>query len=274
MIKVKNLFSIGEISKIKEITIKALRYYHKVGILIPRYIDEKSGYRYYSIDQFIYIDIIKGCRALGTSIAELQEIFKECNTDKLIEFLQLKRIEAKKNISKMEEIIKNIDRLNMEVEQSKNILNNDEMEISFFKKRYIIVVPCKEVGSLKELIYYSDLEKVIHERDIDVSMERGIIYNIEFNGNVKPAYVFNTIKEDIKSKDDNYIKVLPEGRYLTLAYSKANEEIQREKLFNYIDKNKLKIRSFIEIDLFNDFFNIESYSCQIQVFIEDDELIK
>jgi MerR family transcriptional regulator, activator of bmr gene len=87
----ENLFSIREVSKLKKVTIKALRYYHKMVILIPRYVDDVTGYRYYSIDQFIYIDIIKGCRALGTSIAELQEIFKDCNTDTLLKFLQVKR---------------------------------------------------------------------------------------------------------------------------------------------------------------------------------------
>lgn len=72
----KNLYSIGEVSKIKKITVKALRYYHKVGILIPKYIDDNTGYRYYSIDQFIYIDVIKGCRALGTSIAKLRKFLR------------------------------------------------------------------------------------------------------------------------------------------------------------------------------------------------------
>ncbi|MDU1455439.1 MAG: MerR family DNA-binding transcriptional regulator [Paraclostridium sordellii] len=43
----KNLFSIGEVSKIKGVTIKALRYYHKMGILIPLHIDNTTGYRYY-----------------------------------------------------------------------------------------------------------------------------------------------------------------------------------------------------------------------------------
>lgn len=44
----KNLFSIGEVSKKKGVIIKALRYYHKMGILIPRHIDNTTGYRYYS----------------------------------------------------------------------------------------------------------------------------------------------------------------------------------------------------------------------------------
>ncbi|MEH7813520.1 MerR family DNA-binding transcriptional regulator, partial [Bacillus toyonensis] len=31
----ENLFSIGEVANMKGITIKALRYYHQTGILIP-----------------------------------------------------------------------------------------------------------------------------------------------------------------------------------------------------------------------------------------------
>ncbi|CEO20468.1 MerR family DNA-binding transcriptional regulator [Paraclostridium sordellii] len=61
VIIMKNLFSIGEVSKIKGVIIKALRYYHKMGILIPRYIDNTTGYRYYSINQFIlYVSRDKG----------------------------------------------------------------------------------------------------------------------------------------------------------------------------------------------------------------------
>ena len=190
----KNLFSIGEVAKIKEVTIKALRYYHKMGILIPRYIDKTTGYRYYSIDQFIHIDIIKCCRSLGTSIMELQEIFKECDTNKLVEFLQLKRYEAEENINKMKEVIKNIDTLNMSVEDSRDILNNDEISIKFFEQRYIIVAPCKEVGSLKELLYYSNLEKIIQDKKVEISMERGIIYSINSEGNIEPRYVFNGLQ--------------------------------------------------------------------------------
>lgn len=265
----KNLFSIGEVSKIKGVTIKALRYYHKMGILIPRYIDEETGYRYYSIDQFIYIDIMKGCRTLGTSIVELQEIFKECNSEKLIEFLEVKKKEAENNIERMKNIIKNIDSLNSMVEYSKDILSNDEMNIKFIEKRYIVAMPCKEAGSLKELIYYSELEKFIRDKKIDINLERGIIYDFNLNGKVNPKYVFNGISKDknLKLSTDN-IKVLPEGEYLTLNYSKENEEERIDKIITYIKKNNFKVKTFVEIELFNDLFNIESYNCQMQILIE------
>ncbi|MBC6002309.1 MAG: helix-turn-helix domain-containing protein [Paeniclostridium sordellii] len=265
----KDLFSIGEVAKIKDITIKALRYYHKMGILIPKYIDNETGYRYYSIDQFIYIDIIKGCRALGTSIKELQEIFKQCDTDKLLEFLQIKKCEAQENINKMKEVIKNIDSLNMSVENSKYILNNDDINIKFFENRYIITAPCKEVGSLKELLYYSDLEKIFEDKNLNMSMDRGIIYELNSDNTIKPRYVFSGFEGSINIEDENNIKILPRGNYLTLSYSKENENERRKKIINYVKENNLKIKNIIEIELFNDFFNIESYNCQIQIFIED-----
>ncbi|MEG2353999.1 MAG: MerR family DNA-binding transcriptional regulator [Clostridium sp.] len=263
-----NLFSIGEFAEIKEVTIKALRYYHKVGILIPKYIDKETGYRYYSIEQFIYIDIIKGCRALGTSIAELQEIFKVCDTNKLVQFLQFKKIEAQENINKMKKIIKNIDTLNINLEQSKDIIENNEIVIKNFKERHIIIVPCMETGSLKELLYYSDLEKIIQDKNISISMGKGIIYNFNSSGNIEPTYVFSEIEEPYKIKMDSDMKILTRGRYITLSYSKYNEKEAVEKIINYIKENALKVKEFIEVELFNDFFNTENYNCQIQVLIE------
>lgn len=261
----KNLFSIGEVSKIKGITIKALRYYHKVGILIPRYIDESSGYRYYSIDQFIYIDIIKGCRALGTSIDELQKIFKECNTDKLIEFTQIKRKEAEQNIEKMKEIIKNIDILNGNVKYSREILNNDDVTMKYFEERYVIAYPYKEEGELRELIYYSDLDKIIGDKGVEPTAERGIIYNIDSYGDIKPTYVFNGFKFRENIIKDEYIRVLPKGNYLTLSYTNVNEHERVKKIVDYAREYNLTCNNFIEVELLNDFFNPESYSCQLQM---------
>lgn len=51
----KKYFSIGETAKINNISIQALRHYDKIGILKPAYIDLNTNYRYYTINQFIYI---------------------------------------------------------------------------------------------------------------------------------------------------------------------------------------------------------------------------
>ncbi|MGE6347539.1 MerR family transcriptional regulator [Bacillus mycoides] len=270
-IQMKKIFSIGEVAKIKNITIKALRYYHKMGILIPKHIDESTGYRYYSIDQFIHIDIIKSCRELNTSIVELQEIFKECNTDKLLQFLQVKRAEAEEHIKKMKEVIETIDGLNEKVGSSQEILKSDEVCIQFLEQRNVIVAPCKEVGSLQELLYYSNLEKIIQEYEDKMSMEMGILYNVNEKWDVEPKYVFNKVQDHVHMEEMPNIKVLPGGKYVTLAYSKENEEERRNTIIKYTKENNIEVESFIEVELVNDFFNTESYSCQIQIFIGDSE---
>ena len=48
--------TIGEVAKVKQISIKALRYYEKIGILKPAYCDPDTGYRYYKNEQMLAIE--------------------------------------------------------------------------------------------------------------------------------------------------------------------------------------------------------------------------
>ena len=45
------MLKIGEFSKLSMITVKALRFYEKEGLLIPAYIDKWNGYRFYETSQ-------------------------------------------------------------------------------------------------------------------------------------------------------------------------------------------------------------------------------
>ena len=54
--KMQKLLTIGLFSKITNISIKSLRYYERIGIFSPAYIDEKTGYRYYSFFRTAKID--------------------------------------------------------------------------------------------------------------------------------------------------------------------------------------------------------------------------
>ncbi|MEN8075517.1 helix-turn-helix domain-containing protein [Clostridioides difficile] len=264
----KNLFSIGEVSKIKEITIKTLRYYHKIGILIPKFIDDNTGYRYYSIDQFIYIDIIKGFRALGTSISELQDIFKNCDMDELLDFLDKKREEAEENIKKMQIVINNIDILTQGIRHSRNLANINEIRTDFFDERIIIFVPCNEVGELKELLYYSDLDKEIKNNNVNPTLERGILYKVSSKNTPESMYAFNVIEPSTNLNNKCNISILPKGKYLTLTYSRDTVDQCEKLMVNYLKENNLNAKEWLEVELFNNLFETESYNCQIQVLIE------
>lgn len=52
------LFSIGEFSQISGASIKSLHYYEKINILQPAWIDPENGYRYYTLKQLPFLNLI------------------------------------------------------------------------------------------------------------------------------------------------------------------------------------------------------------------------
>ena len=44
----RQMFSIGEFSRVSGITVKALRLYHEQELLVPTWVDHETGYRYYA----------------------------------------------------------------------------------------------------------------------------------------------------------------------------------------------------------------------------------
>ncbi len=67
------MFKIGEFSKLSMLTIKALRFYEKEGLLIPAHVDEWSGYRFYEASQLETAATIKALRQLDFSVEEIKE---------------------------------------------------------------------------------------------------------------------------------------------------------------------------------------------------------
>ncbi|MDD4847868.1 MAG: MerR family transcriptional regulator [Bacteroidales bacterium] len=79
--KEKIKLKIGEFSKLNQITVKTLRYYEEIGLLIPSEIDDWSGYRYYNVDQMQRMNQIIYLKSLGFSLEEIKTMFDhQCYT--------------------------------------------------------------------------------------------------------------------------------------------------------------------------------------------------
>ena len=70
----KSYYSIGKVSTLCCVPIKTLRYYDKIGLLVPEYRKDESKYRYYTQDQILTLFIIRKLRMMGISLKEIQEI--------------------------------------------------------------------------------------------------------------------------------------------------------------------------------------------------------
>ena len=70
----KNYYSIGKVSTLCAVPIKTLRYYDKIGLLVPEYRKDESNYRYYTQEQILTLFIIRKLRALGIPLKEIHQI--------------------------------------------------------------------------------------------------------------------------------------------------------------------------------------------------------
>ena len=76
----KNLFPIGEVSKLFHISVSSLRHYENIGLLIPEYISPDSGYRYYGTEQFEVLNTIRYLRVLDMPLSEIEDFLKNTDT--------------------------------------------------------------------------------------------------------------------------------------------------------------------------------------------------
>ena len=88
------MLSIGEFSRVTQLTIKALRLYHEKGILIPDRIDYDSKYRYYRSSAVEKALVIKHLKDMGFSLQEIKEIVQECSDDTQVAAFVEKKLQA------------------------------------------------------------------------------------------------------------------------------------------------------------------------------------
>lgn len=93
-------YLIGDFSKISRLSVKTLRYYHEINLIVPARIDRHSGYRYYNDKNLEQVIALQKLKILGFSIQDIVKIFNDSVSDAdLIEPMMEKLKETREAIS-------------------------------------------------------------------------------------------------------------------------------------------------------------------------------
>ena len=88
------MLRIGDFSKLSRISIRMLRHYDEIGLLVPKTIDNFTSYRYYGEDQLPVTERIISLKNMGFSLSTIGEILKNYdNPQALADFLTVKQAE-------------------------------------------------------------------------------------------------------------------------------------------------------------------------------------
>ncbi|MBQ4869222.1 hypothetical protein IHQ11_22385 [Priestia megaterium] len=99
--------------------------------------------------------------------------------------------------------------------------------------------------------------------------ESGTLYYIDETGHPTPTFVFELINKEDYLKNKDLFSILPTGNYLTLSYTSKDRNEKMVQLKNFILENKLHVIHCLELYLFTDIFDVNAFSCQLQVYIKE-----
>lgn len=103
----KNIrLTIGEFSKFCQVTVKTLKHYEKMGLLVPNEVDEWTRYRYYDVSQMRQLNGILRLKSMGFTLEEIRDLLDEGTHKPSISQIEEKIRMTERQIVKLEEQLK------------------------------------------------------------------------------------------------------------------------------------------------------------------------
>ena len=267
------MLKIGEFSKLSKVTIKTLRYYEKEGLLIPKYVDEYTGYRYYETNQLLEMSRIIALKQVGLTIDEIKAII--IKNESLNKLLKTKKNELENTILEYSNKLSKINYLLEEKIMKEEILEKVIHACYVYYKEGVL----KDFSEASEFIYNSGVECLKLNPNIKCE-DPDYCYVNYLDGeykekNVKIRYAQAVIKEDIPFIENENIKFMdvPETKCICIYHKGSYDTLGKSyaKIMKYIEDNKLEIIDFPRecyIDGIWNKENVEDWLTEIQVPIK------
>ncbi len=116
-------YSVENLSKLANVSVRTLHYYDEIGLLRPA-MSMENGRRYYQIEQLLILLDVLFFKKIGFSLEKIKSMLTASNVDKT-SLLAAKKLYLKKEIKRMQELIKIIDQTEFYFEGDKK----DQAEI-------------------------------------------------------------------------------------------------------------------------------------------------
>ena len=270
----KELFQIGEVSKLFHISVGILRHYDKIGLLQPEYTDSETGYRYYSTRQFECLNTIRYLRALDMPLDQIALFLKNRNLDTIQELLLNQKETVRQKRRELELIERKIEKRLTQM--------NDALTSSLDEIRLVRTPACR-MASIRRQVSpknYLDLEFSIRE------LEQSEEISVTFLGKVGVGLSATHLNQCrfrpydlvflILDEEDHFqgqTTFLPETDCVTIRFQGGHENAVHYYglLINYIEQKHLKITDFSrEITMIDNGFTNDTsrHVTEIQIPVE------
>lgn len=116
-----NYLTIGELAALYNIPKQTLIYYATNGIIEPAFVNEK-GYRYYSVNEFLILEIILNLRKLDVKTSAIKDFVFNRDTEKIVDILNDTKQHFREKIAELSNAIDSIDNFLNSVDQQSQLI--------------------------------------------------------------------------------------------------------------------------------------------------------
>ncbi len=149
------MLKIGDFSKLSRISIRMLRHYDEIGILRPEYVDDFTGYRYYSESQLPMAGRIQTLKSLGFGLSVIKEILAQYeDAGKMEQFLLVKQKELEEESGEIQQKLQLLDSTLKWLRKDGNLMDYNVT---------LKTVPQRYVASVRQVIPAYDREGMLWE---------------------------------------------------------------------------------------------------------------
>ena len=120
-----DMFSIGEVSKISQVSLRMLRYYDKNDLFKPKIINKENGYRYYSAEQLDDLYRIVELRDIGFSVSEIKNLIDLDDKDVYIQAMEAKITELSELIEQTNMKLRHLNALKEDMKGENHAVESD-----------------------------------------------------------------------------------------------------------------------------------------------------
>lgn len=236
------MLRIGEFSELSSISIHMLRNYDKIGLLVPKKIDEDSGYRYYDKEQLVQANQILALKSMGFGLEEIKIIMQK-QKGEINDFLQ----------AKLEEQLREIERIKEQVKLINSVLHGDDRKdcsmLSIAQKKIEPMWVVSYRGSIgayqEEGLLWKRLNGECEKSGIPIppnSPAMAIYHDIN-EDNILDVEVQLRLNKEYKPKGSIKVTEYPEREVVSVIFKGSYQQFPsiNKMVAEWLEKNELKI---------------------------------
>lgn len=260
-----NLLSIGEFSKISGVSIKSLRYYDRLGVLRPAYVNEDNGYRYYRLKQMYLLDSIIFCIDTGIPLRKLKNYLSSDGSTIHYERLFADgKSQAAKKIAQINQKLQLLEYVQMDIQRSSSLKSTPTKV--YFERAAFILLP---FDSSENDVYSSDVVKdsllALAKKNIPVIHDVGIIAFFR-DGHTEKNFIVPVEPGYEDNINDANMVIMPAGVYSCV--KSGSGDIDRAKdIFNLENSHNAII---IEMESYSPSYNLNSPEYELRCIVLDE----